>query len=107
MDHQVDESGSDSDSSETSKSIMDMEDFDINKDTHYGQYALRKLYHESDRVIAVFYSAPTCGPCRWVKLCLGVGGRCLSQNRRGTKAIGHASSISDARVCSVFYDRVC
>lgn len=34
---------------------------------HRGQYALRKLYHESDRVIAVLYTSPTCGPCRSLK----------------------------------------
>lgn len=31
------------------------------------QYALRKLYHESPRVISVLYTAPTCGPCRTLK----------------------------------------
>ena len=41
--------------------------FDINQDRHKGQFALRKLYHESDRVIVVLYSAPTCGPCRTLK----------------------------------------
>lgn len=41
--------------------------FDINIQKHYGQYALRKLYHESDRVLLVMYSAPTCGPCRRLK----------------------------------------
>ncbi len=41
--------------------------FDINADKHKGQYALRKLYHESTRVICVLYTAPTCGPCRTLK----------------------------------------
>ncbi|GFR48189.1 hypothetical protein Agub_g10042, partial [Astrephomene gubernaculifera] len=41
--------------------------FDINADKHKGQYALRKLYHESDRLICVLYTAPTCGPCRTLK----------------------------------------
>ena len=41
--------------------------FDIGVVKHYGQYALRKLYHESDRVLLVMYSAPTCGPCRRLK----------------------------------------
>lgn len=31
------------------------------------QYALRKLYHESPRVILVLYTSPTCGPCRTLK----------------------------------------
>lgn len=41
--------------------------FDIAKDKHRGQYALRRLYHESDRPIAVLYTSPTCGPCRTLK----------------------------------------
>lgn len=41
--------------------------FDINRDKHRGQYALRRLYHESDRPIAVLYTSPTCGPCRTLK----------------------------------------
>lgn len=34
---------------------------------HKGQYALRKLYHESDRILAVMYTSPQCGPCRTLK----------------------------------------
>jgi thioredoxin reductase (NADPH) len=38
--------------------------FDIQQTKHIGGYALRKLYHESDRLIMVKYVSPTCGPCR-------------------------------------------
>lgn len=31
------------------------------------QYALRKLYHESPRLLGVLYTSPTCGPCRTLK----------------------------------------
>ena len=31
------------------------------------QYALRKLYHESDRALVVLYSGPNCGPCKRLK----------------------------------------
>lgn len=52
-------------------SVMDSVDtadtFDINVDKHKGQYALRKLYHESSRPIVVLYTSPTCGPCRSLK----------------------------------------
>lgn len=50
--------------------------FNLDAELHRGQYALRKLYHESDRLIAVLYTAPTCGPCRFVALCVfwGCGG---------------------------------
>ena len=43
------------------------ETFDINLTRHEGGYALRKLYHDSDRVIMVKYSSPTCGPCHTLK----------------------------------------
>lgn len=42
-------------------------DFDIHQSRFKGQYALRRLYHESDRLLAVLYSSPTCGPCRTLK----------------------------------------
>lgn len=45
---------------------LDVE-FDIADDEHKGQYALRKLYHESDRVLTVMYTSPQCGPCRTLK----------------------------------------
>ncbi|KAK9289807.1 hypothetical protein L1049_007967 [Liquidambar formosana] len=43
------------------------EGFDITLTKHKGQYALRKLYHDSPRLICVLYTAPTCGPCRTLK----------------------------------------
>ncbi|KAM6568333.1 hypothetical protein CsatB_016318 [Cannabis sativa] len=43
------------------------EGFDITLTKHRGQYALRKLYHESPRLILVLYTSPTCGPCRTLK----------------------------------------
>ncbi|KAM7500157.1 hypothetical protein LguiA_024571 [Lonicera macranthoides] len=43
------------------------EGFDISLTKHRGQYALRKLYHESPRLICVLYTSPTCGPCRTLK----------------------------------------
>jgi thioredoxin reductase (NADPH) len=42
-------------------------DFDINNTRHYGGYALRKLFHQSDRVLVVKYVSPTCGPCHTLK----------------------------------------
>ncbi|MFP4103522.1 thioredoxin domain-containing protein, partial [Coleofasciculus sp.] len=41
--------------------------FDINKTGHVGGYALRKLFHESDRLIMVKYVSPNCGPCHTLK----------------------------------------
>ncbi|KAF0907346.1 hypothetical protein E2562_015845 [Oryza meyeriana var. granulata] len=41
--------------------------FDISHTKHRGQYALRKIYHESPRLVCVLYTSPTCGPCRTLK----------------------------------------
>ncbi len=43
------------------------ENFDPTATRHVGGFALRKLYHDSDRLIVVKYSAPTCGPCHTLK----------------------------------------
>ncbi|MBF2001257.1 MAG: thioredoxin-disulfide reductase [Synechococcales cyanobacterium M58_A2018_015] len=42
-------------------------EFNITHTRHTGGYALRKLYHESDRLLVVIYTAPTCGPCHTLK----------------------------------------
>lgn len=42
-------------------------EFDPTKTRHEGSYALRKLYHDSDRPILVLYSSPQCGPCHTLK----------------------------------------
>ncbi len=41
--------------------------FDAGTTRHTGSYALRRLYHESDRPILVKYASPTCGPCHTLK----------------------------------------
>ena len=46
------------------KSAATSADFDISQTRHVGGYALRKLFHESDRLIMVKYVSPTCGPCK-------------------------------------------
>ena len=40
---------------------------DLAADRHRGQFALRKLYHESERLVVVLYTSPGCGPCRTLK----------------------------------------
>jgi thioredoxin reductase (NADPH) len=42
-------------------------EFDPNALRHAGGYALRKLFHESDRLLMVKYVSPTCGPCHTLK----------------------------------------
>ncbi|PKI32343.1 hypothetical protein CRG98_047290 [Punica granatum] len=59
---------------EVKKELTDrdvQEGFDISRTKHKGQYALRKLYHESPRLVCVLYTSPTCGPCRTLKPILG------------------------------------
>ena len=46
------------------KSSATPTEFDISQTRHVGGYAIRKLFHESDRLIMVKYVAPTCGPCK-------------------------------------------
>lgn len=41
--------------------------FSVDATRHEGSYALRKLYHESDRLIMVKYASPQCGPCHTLK----------------------------------------
>ncbi len=41
--------------------------FDVNATRHYGGYALKKLFHESDRLLVVKYVSPNCGPCQTLK----------------------------------------
>lgn len=55
-------------SQDSEKSAADTEErFDPHATFHRGSYAIRKLYHESDRLIVVRYVAPTCGPCHVLK----------------------------------------
>ncbi|MBP5974675.1 thioredoxin-disulfide reductase [Brasilonema sp. CT11] len=42
-------------------------EFDLNTTRHQGGIALRKLFHESDRLIIVKYVSPGCGPCHTLK----------------------------------------
>lgn len=42
-------------------------EFDVAQTRHQGGYALRKLFHESDRLLVVKYVSPNCGPCHTLK----------------------------------------
>ena len=43
------------------------ETFELTATRHFGGYALRKLFHESDRLLIVKYISPSCGPCHILK----------------------------------------
>ena len=52
---------------ETPKVRKTSENFDLKETRHEGGYALRKLFHESDRLIVVKYASGSCGPCHSLK----------------------------------------
>ncbi|AFY83459.1 thioredoxin-disulfide reductase [Oscillatoria acuminata PCC 6304] len=64
--HQTEESEKAPEPEKEQKSDTE-ENFDPAATRHVGGFALRKLYHDSDRLIVVKYSAPTCGPCHTLK----------------------------------------
>ena len=41
--------------------------YDANAEWQKGSYALRKLYHDSNKPLLVIYSSPSCGPCHVLK----------------------------------------
>ena len=41
--------------------------YDSNASWQKGSYALRKLYHDSNRPLLVVYTSPSCGPCHVLK----------------------------------------
>jgi len=43
------------------------QEFDLNTTRHEGGFALRKLFHDSDRLLIVKYVSPGCGPCHTLK----------------------------------------
>jgi len=47
--------------------VSDEANFDPNALWQKGGYALRKLYHDSDKPLLVVYTSPTCGPCHVLK----------------------------------------
>ncbi|MFN6356586.1 MAG: thioredoxin-disulfide reductase [Cyanobacteriota bacterium] len=45
----------------------DVENFSADAIWQKGSYALRRLYHESQKPLLVIYTSPTCGPCHVLK----------------------------------------
>ncbi len=53
---------------EAAKTVTEQSpEFDPHQTIQAGSYALRKLYHETDKPLLVMYKAPGCGPCRSLK----------------------------------------
>ncbi|MEG4105917.1 thioredoxin-disulfide reductase [Microcoleus sp. S13_C5] len=65
--HQTEESEQPVAAPEAQKVRKTSENFDIKDTRHEGGYALRKLFHDSDRLIVVKYASPSCGPCHSLK----------------------------------------
>lgn len=65
--HQTEESEKPAAAAETQKVRKTSENFDIKDTRHEGGYALRKLFHDSDRLIVVKYASGSCGPCHSLK----------------------------------------
>jgi thioredoxin reductase (NADPH) len=53
--------------SQEKATVTPEEAFNLNNTRHEGGYALRKLFHESDRLLMVKYVSPNCGPCHTLK----------------------------------------
>ncbi len=51
----------------TSNKTPTDDEFDLTATRHEGSYSLRKLFHESDRLLIVKYVSPGCGPCHTLK----------------------------------------
>jgi len=51
----------------TATAVSDAENFDPAALWQKGGFALRKLYHESDKPLLVVYTSPSCGPCHVLK----------------------------------------
>ncbi|RAM48515.1 MAG: thioredoxin-disulfide reductase [Hapalosiphonaceae cyanobacterium JJU2] len=51
----------------TSNKTPTDDEFDLTATRHQGSYSLRKLFHESDRLLIVKYVSPGCGPCHTLK----------------------------------------
>ncbi|MEG4348118.1 thioredoxin-disulfide reductase [Microcoleus sp. LAD1_D5] len=65
--HQTEESEQPTAAPEAQKVRKTSANFDITDTRHEGGYALRKLFHDSDRLIVVKYASPSCGPCHSLK----------------------------------------
>jgi len=84
--------------------------FDASQTTHRGQFALRKLYHDSPRPLMVMYTAPTCGPCRRLKPILaklveeyGEGVHYVEIDIEEDPEIAQAAGITGTPCVHVFY----
>jgi len=65
--HQVPATANNELEHEAEKASIEPKEFDVQVTRHEGGYALRKLFHDSDRLLVVKYVSPGCGPCHTLK----------------------------------------
>lgn len=65
--HQVPATANNELEHEAEKPNAEPTEFDVQVTRHEGGYALRKLFHDSDRLLVVKYVSPGCGPCHTLK----------------------------------------
>ena len=77
-----------------------------------GSYALRKLYHDSQRPLLVVYTSPSCGPCHVLKPQLKrvldeLGGRAqgIEIDIEADQAIAEQAGVNGTPTVQLFHDK--
>ena len=90
--------------------VSDEANFDPNALWQKGSYALRKLYHDSDKPLLVVYTSPTCGPCHVLKPQLKrvleeLGGRALGIeiDIEAETEIAHQAGVTGTPTVQLFF----
>lgn len=83
--------------------------FDAGETFFEGEYALRRLYHESPSPLVVLYASPTCAPCRMLKPILrstvqGIGGRVkmVVVDIEATPHLARAAGVTSTPTVQIF-----
>ncbi len=92
--------------------ISDEANFDPAALWQKGGYALRKLYHDSDRPLLVVYTSPSCGPCHVLKPQLKrvleeLGGRALGVeiDIEADQEIAVQAGVTGTPTVQLFFDK--
>ncbi|QEY32005.1 thioredoxin-disulfide reductase [Synechococcus sp. RSCCF101] len=96
----------------TSKPAATEETFDPEASWQKGSYALRKLYHDSDKPLLVVYTSPTCGPCHVLKpqlkrVLAELGGQAqgVEIDIEADQAIAEQAGVSGTPTVQLFMDK--
>lgn len=90
----------------------DEDSYDAADTWHKGEFALRKLYHESKRPVIVKYVSPTCGPCKQLKPMLHAVVRSLEGKVHYVEIditkdpeIAEAAGVTGSPTVQIFYEK--